>query len=784
LRKYQHQKAVIILFFSLTFFIFCSIAIAQEKEAIGKVVALRGKIIAIDQDNTKRMLALKAPVYLNDTIHTNQGRVQLMFDDNTLITLGRQTHMLITAYSWKPGDKTSGMETKISEGSFRIMGGAITRTAPENFKTHTPSGTIGIRGSMYAGRMENNVLSVLFQGGKGIYVKNEAGMVDINRPGFGTMVKSADHPPALPKKMSQQELNEMEKQLAYAPPEETTGSESPGDEPPPGNDPAEPTGDPIAETGPAETDPTEGDVSEPNNSGSQPTGDSNGETEQTTLLAVESSDSTGETIIDPATQTDGAPLTTDPLGGGSDILSIAGDAVLSSTQDSLNNDLQPTGTQQKIELLLLGLGYSDSLSKSTSLPSSGIWTYAGKMQNTQVSEPDQSIKFLVNWDTTTHRIMAFEPFNVGSTNQGTGFGFGSVTATGDITGINVFGTDTNSGNVRALSGSETFGQFYGSSQAGLGLALEGYDVEVQNQANQFFWSDIMAATVNSKAANTNTTTTGWEGFYVGVAEDMTSPNSNRRVFHNTSAGSSDFSLSIDITAGTLSGSMSGEDFNTASNTINTMTIGGGVNDSVYIDDQNLAATFSGTNVITISPSSTDLKTYGNYMVSSKKTALSNYTTWGYWEVAYQDPVSTKPYHLHVPGSLWIAGEPTPPTAVATHISNNFIGMYTVKAEGVMFDSTSQMSQLTQLTCGPSDLSISFNSGAVSGNLVFDQVSLPVAGGTVTATPPVGFTATISSAASSEISGTFYGPNAESIGGNFSAQMVGGTEYHGIFGGNR
>jgi len=71
---------------------------------------------------------------------------------------------------------------------------------------------------MYAGRMENNVLSVLFQGGKGIYVKNEAGMVDINRPGFGTMVKSADHPPAPPKKMSQQELNEMEKQLAYAPP--------------------------------------------------------------------------------------------------------------------------------------------------------------------------------------------------------------------------------------------------------------------------------------------------------------------------------------------------------------------------------------------------------------------------------------------------------------------------------------------------------------------------------------------------------------------------------------
>ena len=40
----------------------------------------------------------------------------MMFEDNTLITLGRKSEMKITKYSWKPGNKDSEMETSVREG--------------------------------------------------------------------------------------------------------------------------------------------------------------------------------------------------------------------------------------------------------------------------------------------------------------------------------------------------------------------------------------------------------------------------------------------------------------------------------------------------------------------------------------------------------------------------------------------------------------------------------------------------------------------------------------------
>ena len=195
---------------------------AVQNDPVGKVIAIRGNVSAVSSDLVSKKLFLKAPVFLHDTIKAEQGRIQLMFEDNTLITLGRNSQMKITKYLWKPGDTDSAMETRINEGSFRIMGGAITRIAPNNFKTNTPSGTIGIRGSIYAGMVKGSLLSVVFQGGKGIYVKNDAGMVNITRPGFGTRVKSSTQAPEKPSEVAPQELLELENTLASTPEEEST----------------------------------------------------------------------------------------------------------------------------------------------------------------------------------------------------------------------------------------------------------------------------------------------------------------------------------------------------------------------------------------------------------------------------------------------------------------------------------------------------------------------------------------------------------------------------------
>ena len=187
---------------------------AYAAKQVATVVAVRGDAQAFDAKGKSRPLTVQTPIFEEDTIKTGErGRTQIMFTDNTQITLGNATTMKIAEYRWQPKQNDGALKTQVKEGTFRIMGGALTKTAPRNFKTETPSATIGIRGSMYAGVVTPDSLSVVFQGGKGIEITNAFGTVEISKPGFGTKV-AMDKPPLPPMKFSAQELEDINKSLS------------------------------------------------------------------------------------------------------------------------------------------------------------------------------------------------------------------------------------------------------------------------------------------------------------------------------------------------------------------------------------------------------------------------------------------------------------------------------------------------------------------------------------------------------------------------------------------
>lgn len=193
--------------------ILATYAPAQALTQVATVVASRGQVQAIDPAGAPRTLALKAAIYEQDTLQTgNNGQLQILFTDNSLINLGRQSEMKIAEYRWPADQKDGALKTKIKEGTFRVMGGALATSTPQNFTTETATATIGIRGSMYAGKTSAESLSVVFQGGKGIEITNALGMVVIDKPGFGTRVE-LDNPPQPPVKFSQQDLQEINKAL-------------------------------------------------------------------------------------------------------------------------------------------------------------------------------------------------------------------------------------------------------------------------------------------------------------------------------------------------------------------------------------------------------------------------------------------------------------------------------------------------------------------------------------------------------------------------------------------
>jgi len=174
-----------------------------------------------------------------------------------------------------------------------------------------------------------------------------------------------------------------------------------------------------------------------------------------------------------------------------------------------------------------------------------------------------------------------------------------------------------------------------------------------------------------------------------------------------------------------------------------------------------------------------------------KTAASqpaDYATWGYWGATWTEPGTGKPYQLEAANSYWVAGQRTPGQTL-----QGFTGKanYSGAAMGVrIIDGLTP--QGLQLPPGSLDLQVDFGqtnlNQAVRGHIVFPEIiSMPI--GPVAENPTFSakgdnaFTASILDAQSSSVHGAFYGPKAQSVGGNFQATYP-GQQYQGIFVGNK
>ncbi len=805
----------------------------QVSSQIGHVVAVRGDVVAKDVNGDARKLSIKSPIYKEDTIETSKrGKVQVIFKDNTIISLGRESIIKIADYDWSPEQKTGEMKTQVKEGVFRVMGGAITKVAPKKFITETPAASIGIRGSMYAGKVVDDSLEVVFLGGTGIDVTNEAGTVALLKPGHGTTVMSSNTIPSPPSEFTKEQMSEInETDVAQSTPEDNTeiismnsvGSiinDSVNDnsqtsidqeiEDKPEYEPEEPDLDPTIATLTGSYLNVTSDSDGSNNNYSVVAGDitaisSTPDGEIVGTVTGEVSTQSGTTIpfsfsipvYNPdadytgVTEETGLTRVVSLLGVDRDfqtlevLYSDLGEFAVFTITDGMFND---TSTYNFNELGFAGVA-------SVSAPDSGVDTYTGPYLSVSQGAVGSDLyaastmEMVVNWGNG-------KVLGIMSTSGGTPtYFFGDVNGT-TLTNIQVIGSKILSGgNAVWKEGEGTFGQFYGTANQGVGFAAEtgiygiGSDMFVSLDERLSIaggFRDIASQHFSSTAL---TGTVAWEGFVVGVSENMADPNVNRRIFMNDDI-STGFQLTINRDTGVLSGTMSAIDaFYSPSETFEITSLEiGGTHGSAYILDDAMIAILGGTEQVQVTNSTApyvhtgDLKLYGNYMVTADPDdQFADFAKWGYWEAAYVDPSSGNHYHVKYPGSMWIAGEKTPEAYIDSMIAGNLAATYTGGAQGIHINNSGIAAALTN---GVTTLAMDFNASAsipITGTMQFDQVSLGVSNGNINNT---GFNASITGASSSTVNGAFYGPNADSIGGNFAAEMSSGNKYLGIFGGNR
>ena len=74
--------------------------------------------------------------------------------DATVISLGPETEFAIDEYVYAPAQNKLKLGSRITKGSLNYVSGVIAKLQPDAVTVTTPSGTIGVRGTQFAVKVE------------------------------------------------------------------------------------------------------------------------------------------------------------------------------------------------------------------------------------------------------------------------------------------------------------------------------------------------------------------------------------------------------------------------------------------------------------------------------------------------------------------------------------------------------------------------------------------------------------------------------------------------------
>ncbi|MEL6478329.1 MAG: FecR domain-containing protein, partial [Pseudomonadota bacterium] len=118
-----------------------------EAQEIGNVAAVNRDMAGTPPTASRRLLELGQNVVRNERIETSdRGAGQLLFVDQTSLTISPNTDILLDEYVYNPAEDTGDVALTMTRGALRFIGGRISKKRRALIRT--PTATIGIRGGM------------------------------------------------------------------------------------------------------------------------------------------------------------------------------------------------------------------------------------------------------------------------------------------------------------------------------------------------------------------------------------------------------------------------------------------------------------------------------------------------------------------------------------------------------------------------------------------------------------------------------------------------------------
>jgi hypothetical protein len=217
--------------------ILCLFATANAWADIGSVTEASGTAV-IKRGKDVIQIVKGTEIKTNDKVETKNGKVKIVFKDDTNVTVTESSTLVIDDFVYDPKSGAGKLGLKAAAGTVRYVSGAIAKD-PKNVKINTPTAAIAVRGTdfvmavsetgasmimlMPTCEIEQNVnLKGLSCGSGAIDVETPSGIVKLNRPYQATLVETLN---GIPSPAVIVALNGMAigNNLMVSPPQTTTG---------------------------------------------------------------------------------------------------------------------------------------------------------------------------------------------------------------------------------------------------------------------------------------------------------------------------------------------------------------------------------------------------------------------------------------------------------------------------------------------------------------------------------------------------------------------------------
>ena len=175
--------------------------------SIGNVDKLEGKGV-IDRNKTDITLEQELPIEQYDTVKTGNGKVGILFIDDTRVDVTQHSKLIIDEFVYDPNTKKGKLNLSAKLGTIKYASGQIAKTSRQDIIITTPTATIGVRGtdfSMTIDELGGSTIILLPSCDVNgnclvgeISVESAAGQVILNQAFQATQVFVPENPPTPP----------------------------------------------------------------------------------------------------------------------------------------------------------------------------------------------------------------------------------------------------------------------------------------------------------------------------------------------------------------------------------------------------------------------------------------------------------------------------------------------------------------------------------------------------------------------------------------------------------